>query len=226
MVTFNSAALSSGAAPSLSAAQNTANPSMNAFAEQLAATLESYLSRSGTSSHLEIDIDSSPSQNSGARQFTVTVKTADNPAPAVAALVGNPTFRSLSAMQLSAGNSSVASDPPITNEVDAYWVEQPAEVQQLRHIDDPDQAMAKAQELASKGYAIDRMIMVHGWDPYQTMLTRQIYGYTWVPSIDQPSVELGPGVSFPVGKPYDPNNPPPGSIKVSTDFAKPFVTES
>jgi hypothetical protein len=51
------------------------------------------------------------------------------------------------------------------------------------------------------------------------MVQRQIDGYTWVPAGNQPSIPLGPGLTFPGLTAYDPDNPPPGSIKVTTDFA-------
>jgi hypothetical protein len=110
--------------------------------------------------------------------------------------------------------------------VDAYWAMQPAAVQQLRYMSDPQQTEALANQLASEGYTIDRPIMVNGWDPYQTMVTRQVCGFTWVPAINQPSVPLPPGFTMPGIQSYDPNNPPPGSIQVSTDFAKPFLSQT
>lgn len=102
---------------------------------------------------------------------------------------------------------------------DAYWAEQPTPVQALRNMTDPDRS-AMALQLAQQGYAIDVPIMVWGWDPLTTMVERQNYGYTWVPSALQSPVALAPGLSYPGLTPYDPNSPPPGSIKVSTDFAK------
>ncbi len=107
-----------------------------------------------------------------------------------------------------------------TNEVDAYWATQPPEVQALRNIPDDGDRMTLAHQLAGKGYAIDVPIMVWGWDPLTTMMLRQGYGYTWVPSATQPNIVAGPGISFPGAPDYDPKNPPPGSIKVTTDFAK------
>jgi hypothetical protein len=64
--------------------------------------------------------------------------------------------------------------------------------------------------------------MVYGWDAYKVMQMRQSYGYTWVPNAAQPAVPVIPGVNFPndIGlRPYDPDHPPAGSIKVSTDIA-------
>jgi hypothetical protein len=55
---------------------------MASFTDQLAAALEGYLAQSGNGSHLEIDIQTTQSQNTGVRQFVVTVK---DPASAPAA---------------------------------------------------------------------------------------------------------------------------------------------
>jgi len=100
----------------------------------------------------------------------------------------------------------------------AYWAEQPPAVQALQNMDPADR-MAAAQQLAQQGYTIDVPIMAWGWDPLTTMVERQNYGYTWVPSALQSPVPLPPGLSFPGLPNYDPNNPPAGSIKVTTDFA-------
>ena len=54
--------------------------SSTSFSQQLAAALEQYMGQPGNSSNLEIDIQPSSSQNSGASQFLVTVKTV---APAI-----------------------------------------------------------------------------------------------------------------------------------------------
>jgi hypothetical protein len=102
---------------------------------------------------------------------------------------------------------------------DAYWAEQPAAVQALRNMAPEDVGQAAAA-LAKQGYTIDVPIMVWQWDPLTVMVERQNYGYTWVPSGLGTPVTLPPGLSFPGLTPYDPNNPPPGSIKVTTDFAK------
>ena len=98
---------------------------------------------------------------------------------------------------------------------DAYWNAQPAPVQQLREIDDYDQRLALATQLAGQGYKIDYPIMVMGMDAGKTIALRQAYGYTWVPSMMQQPVELAPGLTF-FGtlQQYDPANPPAGSIAV------------
>jgi hypothetical protein len=95
----------------------------------------------------------------------------------------------------------------------SYWAEQPAAVQVLQHIQDPTQRAAMATELAQEGYTIDVPIMVWGWDPQITTQLRQDYGYTWVPSAEQPPVEVAPGLTF-AGASYNSAQPPTGSILV------------
>lgn len=82
-----------------------------------------------------------------------------------------------------------------------------------------DQRYAAAQQLANEGYTIDVPIMVWGWDPLATMIVRQNDGLTWVPSALQPNIPVAPGDTFPGLPSYDPNNPPAGSIQVTTAFA-------
>jgi hypothetical protein len=95
----------------------------------------------------------------------------------------------------------------------SYWAEQPAAVQVLQHIQDPTQRAAMATELAQEGYSIDVPIMDWGWDPQITTQLRQADGYTWVPSAEQPPVEVAPGLTF-AGASYNPAQPPTGSILV------------
>jgi len=104
-----------------------------------------------------------------------------------------------------------------------YWLSQPPEVRALEVNTTPDQdiRMNRGVELAIKGFKIDVPIMLWGWDPYKVMKLRLEYGYTWVPSALQPPVQMAPGLS---GSginlvPYDPNNPPGGTIKVSVNLA-------
>jgi len=72
-----------------------------------------------------------------------------------------------------------------------------------------------AGQLAAEGYKIDAPIMAWGWDPSSTMALRQEFGYTWVPSGYQSPIQEAPGMQLPGLTPYDPNNPPAGSIAVS-----------
>ena len=104
-------------------------------------------------------------------------------------------------------------------EIDAYWAAQPPAVQKLRDVADFGARNALAGELADQGYTIDRAIMVWNWDPMKTMLTRKMYGYTWVPSFNQATPSAAPGFALPGQTPYDGANPPPNSIAVNTDFA-------
>jgi len=101
---------------------------------------------------------------------------------------------------------------------EAYWAEQPPAIQALQNMP-ADQRGAAAEALAAQGYSIDVPIMVWGWDPLTTMVERQNYGYTWVPSGDQPNLPLPPGVSAPGLANYNPADAPPGSILVTTAFA-------
>jgi len=100
---------------------------------------------------------------------------------------------------------------------DKYWASQPPEVQKLQTIQDPTARSNAAADLMARGYKIDNAIMVWGWDPEKTNASRAAYGYTWVPNAMQEPVLMAPGLSMPgTLKPYDPDNPPPGSIPVDT----------
>ena len=226
-----------GVLPNFSAAQTNPSGSTSSFTDQLAAALEGYLAQSGDASHLEIDIQASPSQNSGVRQFVVTVKNPDASAPeqpaAAASTAGNSSTAASSSKKPASAASSASPEPggtppgpvdeatranQIRAEIDAYWKAQPAAVQQLRNVADFVQRNVLAQQLADQGYTIDRAIMVWGWDPLKTMLTRKMYGYNWVPNMNQPNV-TSPGMALPGQTPYDGTNAPAGSIAVNTDFA-------
>jgi hypothetical protein len=111
-----------------------------------------------------------------------------------------------------AGSSQQPVSQPLTFD-QAYWANQPAAVQQLQDIQNPQQRTAVAEQLAGQGYSIDVPIMVWGWDPTTTMAARQSMGYTWVPSAEQQPVEAAPGVTF-AGAAYNPAQPPAGSIAV------------
>jgi hypothetical protein len=103
---------------------------------------------------------------------------------------------------------------PVQSVDESYWAAQPAAVQQLQNIDDPYQRAMLAGQLAAEGYSIDTPVMVWGWDPSKTTQLRESFGYTWVPSAMQASVTAAPGITGAGITPYDPNNPPPGSISV------------
>jgi len=248
MVTSLTGAQSPSVLAGLSPQQTSPSGSTASFTDQLAAELEGFLSKAGGGSNLEIDIQSTPSQNSGVRQFIVTVKNSDNaPAQTAASTATSafPTIQNVAPQTTSVQTPSVqtpsvqaALSPTLAQapsaqapaaqasppksftlaEVDAYWAAQPPAVQKLRDVTDYSEKNALAQQLADQGYTIDREIMVFGWDPVNTMQTRLLYGYTWAPSWNQPMVST-PGMALPGQTPYDPQHPPPGSILVNTDFA-------
>jgi hypothetical protein len=190
----------------------------DAFAQQLATAIEGYLGKINNGSHFEIDV-----QSGSPNDFTISVKNLGAGAsvpvtPTTPAASTNP-----ATPPAAAGASQTPVDAPVDKSkmtpTDAYWAEQPTAVQALRNIPE-DERYAAAQDLAKQGYTIDVPIMVWGWDPLVTMTLRQNEGYTWVPSALQPNIPIGPGIANVWNVPsYDPNNPPPGSIKVSTDFA-------
>ena len=114
----------------------------------------------------------------------------------------------------SSTSAAGASEDPVLAFDDAYWASQPPAVQALRNMDDPTQRSMAAAQLAASGYQIDTPIMVWGWDPSKVTTLRQDMGYTWVPSALQNPIAAAPGVNDGVSQPYDPSNPPSGSIIV------------
>ena len=114
----------------------------------------------------------------------------------------------------SSTTAKAAADPTQSFD-DAYWAKQPAAVQALRNVQDPELRASMARDLAAQGYTIDVPIMVWGWDPSIATSLRQSFGYTWVPSGLQNPVQIAPGVAAMGGmQAYDPNHPPAGSIMV------------
>jgi hypothetical protein len=205
--------------------QATSATSTDSFAQQLATAIQGYLNQSANSSGLEIQIQPEPGQNPGTRQFIVTVSDPGNASqkttPATISTPSETTLPVRTLMDLITPTTpgvKPAPSVPIVTPSDAYWAMQPPAVQALRNTPE-DQRLALAQQLAQQGYAIDVPIMVWGWDPLVTMSVRRDMGYTWVPSALQKPVSVVPGVSFPGAPSYDPNNAPPGSIQVTTDFA-------
>ncbi|MGP0075316.1 MAG: hypothetical protein ACLPWF_25670 [Bryobacteraceae bacterium] len=111
-----------------------------------------------------------------------------------------------------AGAAPVSAQEAFDN---AYWAEQPAAVQALRTMQNPDQRAALASQLANEGYSIDVPIMVWGWDPSIVTSMREADGYTWVPSALQNPVEDAPGLpAMGTLAAYNSKNPPAGSIGV------------
>ena|SRR5271168_3125273 len=205
------------------------------FAQQLMTAIEGLLQKSGNGSQFEIDIAPSQGQNSDGSQLTVTVKDVTSPAsPAPSTSTATPVTLMSSVTPTSttsvpastqtpasptpaSANDASANDTSNMTPDQAYWAAQPPAVQALQTMP-TDQRYYAAQELALQGYAIDVPIMVDGQDPVATMMQRQADGYTWVPSALQANIPVGPGIMWP-GPAYDPNNPPPGSILVTTAFA-------
>lgn len=100
-----------------------------------------------------------------------------------------------------------------------YWAAQPPELRALPAVEDYNQRVSRAGNLAAKGFTVDVPIMVYDWDPYLVMKIRQDSGFTWVPSALQPNISVAPGISQPNAVSYDPTHPPAGSIKVSINIA-------
>jgi hypothetical protein len=110
----------------------------------------------------------------------------------------------------------------LTNEI--YWASRDPRIQTLQQLTNVSTngthpRFDRAVVLAQQGLVVDAVIDAWGTDAAQIMSLRTFYGYTWVPSILQPGVQEAPGFNLPGLTPYDPNNPPAGSIKVSTDAA-------
>ncbi len=205
-----------------------ASTGSSGFAEQLADTIEGVLQQSGNGSQYDINIETGQGPNGN--QFTITVTqeggTGNSTPSSPAAAIATPSASSSSSSSAAASSSSTSSSSSSTSAAqlatmtpaDAYWAEQPAAVQALRYMP-YDQRQGYADQLASEGYTIDEEIMVDGQDPLAVMIQREMNGYTWVPSLNQPALQEGPGFDEPGLTPYNPNEPPPGSVQVSTAFA-------
>lgn len=175
-------------------------------------------------------IESSAQNRSTAKAVTAAPAPALTPAAAVAIPLGRPDISLLAPdgypisllFYGASGLDTVAPPPPpppLPTSVDTYWEMQPPAVRVLRDLQ-PEARFEEAEKLRAQGYLIDYPIMVLGWGPLKTMLARVNAGYTWVPSFMQTVTQVIPGMNFPGVPPYDPNNPPPGSIKVTIDFAR------
>lgn len=111
-------------------------------------------------------------------------------------------------------DDSLAAHDPILQFDNKYWASQPKEVQALRNIDDQGQRSILAAQLAASGFKIDTPIMVWGWDPAKVTSLRHSLGYSWVPTAFQNPIAEAPGVDDHGSQPYDPTNPPAGSLAV------------
>lgn len=139
--------------------------------------------------------------------FAALIPPTTNTSPAIATA---PPVEVLGNSKTGAVKHYYANDPVD----DAYWAKQPAAIQQLREIDDPDQRLQLGTQLAGQGYSVDVPIMIWGWDAGKVTAMRQANGYTWVPSALQQPVGAAPGLTGPGIIPYDPAHPPVGSILV------------
>lgn len=102
----------------------------------------------------------------------------------------------------------------------AYWGSLHPDVQVLGGMAPfSDERMEAAIRLAMRGYSIDADIQARGSSPWETMMLRKAYGYAWTPSLLGEPILIAPGLEVPGVAPYDPKNPPKGSLKVSVDLA-------
>jgi len=195
------------------APEETSAESTGSFTDQLSSAL-------GNEPSSGSDVKTPQSQDSGASQILGAAADTSSTAPAAPAASAPKAAAASNGTVSGAPLDDAARSKLIQAEIDAYWATQPAAVQQLRNIGDFVQRMSMANQLASQGYSIDKSIMVWGYDPMKTMVTRQIYGYSWVPTLNQAvDATPPPGFALPGQTPYDPAHPAPGSIQVSTKFA-------
>lgn len=101
----------------------------------------------------------------------------------------------------------------------------PPEIAALMALPTGQERYQQAGVLVQRGFngldgapAIDEAIMVDQEMTAEDVMTvRKNNGFTWVPSWGQQSLPSMPGDAFPGLTPYDPANPPPGSILVTDD---------
>jgi hypothetical protein len=225
----------------LASSSSSSSTLTNSFAQQLSATIEGLLNQSGIGSAIDIKVSEVAGRNSGGSQFLVTVTpttpsataspaattgthTSSPTTPASPPVSDVPTMLGMGPVTGTAPVKQVTDPAPVAEapvtEADAYWDAQPAAVQALRNMPDGPAKDQLALNLANQGYSIDTQIMVWGWDPQMTMTVRENQGYSWVPGYGQSNIPVGPGLSMPDNPSnYNPGNPPPGAIQVSTVFA-------
>ncbi len=205
----------------LAPASSSFGKSVNSFGQQMATALEGIHSGSGDVGSRDSKGSEARGQDSGTSQVLAAVSaqnsqpgtTRAGTAPTAPETTAPGTMEQLFSGYASAGPSApaaVVNTAPVT-EADAYWAEQPPAVQALRNMPDGPAKDQLATSLSNQGYAIDNQIMVMGWDPQTTMMLRQDYGYSWVPS-------YGGANPFATGG-SNPASAPAGSIAVSTAFA-------
>jgi len=202
--------------PTNTAAPQTSSQSTDGFQSALSAALSATLQEFGINPN-QVTVSIAPA----ASGTPMTPATDPFSAAAAAANVGG-TAPTPAIATPAAPTTTPATDTPASADSnggtqsfdDAYWAQQPPAVQALRSMDNFNERAQAASELSAKGYQIDVPIMVWGWDPAKITAARQSYGYTWVPSANQPSLAEAPGIKLPGMTAYDPNNPPAGSIAV------------
>ena len=170
MVSSITGSQSSNILAGLSRQGTTPSGSTASFTDQLAAALEGYLAQSGNGSNLEIDIQTTQSQNSGVRQFIVTVKDPDS-APGQTDAASKRRVRTTASAFAQPAHTPATQPPrpaplradgrrprrPLRRtEINAYWAAQPPEVQKLRDVTDFGERSDLAQQLADQGYTIDQ----------------------------------------------------------------------
>jgi hypothetical protein len=97
-----------------------------------------------------------------------------------------------------------------------YVASKHPDLRALWTIESQEARVAAARPLESR-FLMSEEIDVQGWDPFTVESLWIRYGYTWVPSSLQNPIVEAPGLNDQHDPPYDPNNPPPGSVKVSID---------
>jgi hypothetical protein len=186
--------------------------STQSFTALLSEALSETLSKLGIDpSSIKLTFEDQASQLSATRQTSAATSVAPVAAATVDATPAATPTATVAAPSTAWDSKQFYANTPAD---DAYWSKQPAAVQQLRGIDNIDERKQLGEQLASAGYTIDVPIMVWGWDAGKVMQARQSYGYTWVPSALQQQVSAAPGLNGAGIVPYDPKNPPKGSIQV------------
>src|SRR5258708_23439983 len=173
MVSATSGGLSVIAATDFTLPKVSAAGSTDPFAQQLLSAMEGYLDKGGNGAHLQIDIQAAKGQNSGDRQFIVTVKNSGTDESTGAS---NTTVSASGATLMSAHTNAVAATTTTTTTVkaadkvaidksnmtpdEAYWAEQPPEIQALHRCATDEELTPMAVELAATAFPIHFPILV------------------------------------------------------------------
>src|SRR5581483_10445408 len=160
MIQFNSNPLAgAGTSGSGSTPSKTADFSLDSFESELSKAISQTLEKFGINpDSVNVSIGSAaPAQKSSAKT-TATAKDAGLTPfdPAITKSLAGP--KTTSSASSAADTTAAASAPPPDPAQafnDAYWAKQPAAVQALRYVADPDQRSQMAGQLASEGYTID-----------------------------------------------------------------------